>query len=409
MKEVGLLIAGIVGKTNVGKSTFFCASTLAPAKTGPYPFVTIEPNRGIASIRVNCVCKDLNVKDNPRNALCINGIRWVPVELIDVAGLVPDAHKGKGLGNKFLDDLRQADGFIHVIDAAGATDANGNLCPPGTRNPSDDVKFLENEITMWMLGILMKDWDRIVKGVSQLKEDPVVMLTERLTGLMISRKHILTVIKAHDEFNKRVDQWTESDLRFFVDCLRRESKPMVIAANKIDLPKAETNIAQLKSEFKGYTVIGCAAEAEFALRQAAKKGLISYMPGDSEFRILDDGKLSDKQKEGLKKIGDILKSWGSTGIQESIEAIYKKELKMMPVFPVEDANKYTDHKGNILPDVFLIQQGTTARGLAYRIHTDLGEGFLYAVDAKTGQKISEDYQLKDRDVVKIVSAKGVKG
>jgi len=248
-----------------------------------------------------------------------------------------------------------------------------------------------------------------VKGVSQLKEDPVAMLTERLTGLMITRKHILIVAKSHVEFNKRVDQWSEDDLRLFADCLRRESKPMVIAANKIDLPKAEDNIAQLKSEFKGYIIIGCAAEAELALRLAAKKGLIAYMPGEGEFKIIDGSKLSDKQKDGLKKIGDILKSWGSTGVQESIEAVYKKELKMIPVFPVEDANKFTDHKGNVLPDVFLIQLGTTARGLAYRIHTDLGDGFLYGVDAKTGQKISEDYILKERDVVRIVSAKGVKG
>lgn len=403
------MIAGIVGKTNVGKSTFFCATTMAPAKIGPYPFVTIEPNRGIGSVRVRCVCKDLKVTDNPRNAVCTDGVRWVPVEMIDVAGLVPDAHKGKGLGNKFLDDLRQADGFIHVIDAAGATDASGMRCTPGAREPADDIRFLEYEITMWMLGIVKKDWDKIVKGVSQMKEDPVAMLTERLTGLTITRKHVLTVLKSRDEFSKRVDQWTDEDLRLFVESLRKASKPMVIAANKIDLPKAEENISRLKSEFKDYTIIGCAAEAELALRLAAKKGLISYMPGDKEFKVLDESKLTDKQKEGLRKVEGILRSWGSTGVQEAVEAIYKKELNMIPVFPVEDAGRYTDHKGNVLPDVFLVQEGTTARGFAYKIHTDLGEGFLYAVDAKTGQKIGENHILKERDVIKIVSAKGVKG
>uniref|UniRef100_A0A7C3F129 Redox-regulated ATPase YchF n=1 Tax=Candidatus Methanomethylicus mesodigestus TaxID=1867258 RepID=A0A7C3F129_9CREN len=403
------MIAGIVGKTNVGKTTFFCAATLAPAKIGPYPFVTIEPNRGVASIRIKCVCKELGVVDSPRNSVCVDGTRWVPVELVDVAGLVPDAHKGRGLGNKFLDDLRQADGFIHVIDAAGATDASGNACQPGTRDPVEDVKFLEYEITMWMLGILKRDWDRIVKGVTQLKEDPINLISERLTGLMVTRRQVISAFKAVSERGKRIDQWDDEEIKLFVNVLRKESKPMVIAANKIDLPSAEAGIERLRAEFKGYTVIGCAAEAELALRLAAKKGLIRYMPGDPDFSIVDGAPLTDKQREGLKKIKDILSSWGSTGVQQAIEAIYLKELRMIPVFPVEDSGKLMDHRGSVLPDVFLVPDGATARGLAYRIHTDLGTGFLYAIDAKTGQKVSEDYILKERDVVKIVSAKGLKG
>jgi len=403
------MIAGVVGKTHVGKSTFFTAATLAPAKIGQVPFTTIEPNRGIASIRVKCVCQELGVKDEPRNSVCVNGIRWVPVELVDVAGLVPDAHKGRGLGNKFLDDLRQADGFIQIVDAAGCTDANGNMCEPGARDPIDDVRFLEYEITMWMLQILKKDWDRIVKGVLQLKEDPVALLSDRLTGLMITKKHILTIMKSDDVFSKRIDQWSEDNLRLFVERLRRASKPMVIAANKIDLPTAEGNIERLRSEFKEFSVVPCSAEAELALRLAAKKGLINYMAGDSEFKVLKNSELTEKQREALKRIQGILGKWGSTGVQEAVEAVYKRELKMIPVFPVEDAGKFTDHKGSVLPDVFLVQKGTTARGLAYKIHTDLGEGFLYAVNARTGQKIGEDYALKERDIIKIVSAKGLKG
>lgn len=403
------MIAGLVGKTHVGKSTFFSAATLAPAKIGKVPFTTIEPNRGVASIRVKCACTELGVKDEPRNSVCVGGTRWVPVELVDVAGLVPDAHKGRGLGNKFLDDLRQADGFIQVIDAAGCTDANGNPCEPGSRDPLDDVRFLEYEITMWMMGILRKDWDRIVKGVTQLKQDPVALLAERLAGLMVTRKHILSVVKSTAELAKRVDQWSEGDLRLFVEGVRKASKPMVIAANKIDLPSAEGNIARLEAEFKDVPVIPCSAEAELALRLADKKGVLSYMPGDHEFRVISDDALSDKQREGLRKIRELLERWGSTGVQDAVEAVYIKQLKEIPVFPVEDANKFTDHHGRVLPDVFLVPEGTTARGLAYRIHTDLGEGFLYAIDARTGQKIGEDHPLKPRDIVKIVSAKGLKG
>lgn len=405
--EFNSMIAGLVGKTHVGKSTFFSAATLAPAKIGQVPFTTIEPNRGVASIRVKCACTELGVKDEPRNSVCVHGIRWVPVELVDVAGLVPDAHKGRGLGNKFLDDLRQADGFIQVVDAAGCTDANGNACDAGARDPVEDIRFLEYEITMWMLQILKKDWDKIVKGVSQLKQDPVALLTERLTGLMITRKHILMVLKSRQELSKRVDQWSEDDLRLFVQELRRASKPMVIAANKIDLPTAEGNIARIKSEFAGVPVIPCSAEAELALRLADKKGLISYMPGDREFKMLKGDALTDKQRDGLKRIEALMAKWGGTGVQEAVETVYKRELKMIPVFPVEDANKLTDHQGRVLPDVFLVQEGTTARGLAYRIHTDLGEGFLHAINARTGQKVGEDYVLKERDIIKIVSAKGV--
>ncbi|MGC8936613.1 MAG: redox-regulated ATPase YchF [Candidatus Methanomethylicaceae archaeon] len=402
------MIAGVVGKTNVGKSTFFSAATLAPAKISNVPFTTIEPNRGVASVRVRCVCKELGVKDNPRNSTCINGIRWVPVELVDVAGLVPDAHKGRGLGNKFLDDLRQADGFIHVVDASGSTDANGNPCEPGTRDPVEDVRFLEYEITMWMFQILKKDWDKIVKGVMQLKEDLLSLLHNRLAGLMISKKHIITVIKSDGNFSKRVDQWSDDDIMMFVERIRRISKPMVIVANKVDIPTAEANVERLRAEFKDYTVIPCSAEAELALRLAAKKGLISYMPGDRGFEILKRDELSEKQKAGLTKIQELIKKWGSTGVQEAIEAVYMKKLKMIPVFPVEDAGKFTDHKGNVLPDVILMQEGSTVRDLAYKIHSDLGEGFLFAINAKTGQKVGEGYQLKSGDVIKIVSAKGLR-
>jgi hypothetical protein len=294
-----------------------------------------------------------------------------------------------------------------VVDAAGCTDANGNACDAGARDPIEDIRFLDYEITMWMLQILKKDWDKIVKGVTQLKQDLVALLSERLTGLMITRKHIFTVIKSRQEFAKRVDQWSEDDIRLFVQELRRASKPMVIAANKIDLPSAEENIGRIREEFAGVSVIPCSAEAELALRLADKKGVIGYMPGDKEYKVLKEDSLTEKQRDGLKRIGALMAKWGGTGIQDAVETVYKKELKMIPVFPVEDANKLTDHQGRVLPDVFLIQDGTTARGLAYKIHSDLGDGFLHAINARTGQKVGEDYVLKERDIIKIVSTKGV--
>jgi ribosome-binding ATPase YchF (GTP1/OBG family) len=399
------MIVGIIGKTNVGKSTFFSAATLIPVKISNVPFTTIEPNRGIASIRFHCVCKELGVKDNPRNSKCINGIRWVPVEIVDVAGLVPEAHKGRGLGNKFLDDLRQVDGFIHVVDASGSTDINGNPCELGKGDPVEDIKFVEYEIIMWLFQLLKKDWNKIVKKVIQQREDIIKVLYERLSGLMISKKHIIMALKSRDEFNKDIDKWTDNDIIEFVKILRKIAKPMVIVANKIDLPTAEDNINRIKSEFKDYIVIPCCAEAELLLRLAAKKGLIEYMPGDSSFKILKPNELNEKQKEALSKVEGIIKSWGSTGVQEALESIYKKELKMIAVFPVEDEIKLSDSKGNVLPDIFILQEGSKVIDLAYKIHTDLGNNFLYAINVKTKQKIGRDYVLKDGDVIKIVSAK----
>ncbi|MCS7098072.1 MAG: redox-regulated ATPase YchF [Candidatus Methanomethyliaceae archaeon] len=399
------MISGIIGKTNVGKSTFFSALTLLSVKISNVPFTTIEPNKGVTNIRVRCVCRDFSVKDNPMNSLCINGIRWVPIEIIDVAGLVPGAHKGKGLGNKFLDDLRQVDGFIHVVDAAGSTDISGNPCEIGKGDPVEDIKFVENEITMWIFQILKKDWDKLVKRVLQVKEDPVSVLYERLAGLMIDKKFITSVLKGDAIFEKNLDKWSDQDILEFVNRLRRISKPMVIAANKIDIPKAEENIERLRNTFKEYSIIPCSAEAELLLRLAAKKGIINYMPGDSTFEIIRGEALTDKQRNALMKVRDVLMSWGSTGVQQAIETLYRKELKMIAVFPVENATKLTDHKGNVLPDVILLQEGSTAIDLAYKIHSDLGKNFIFAINVKTGQRIGENYILKDGDVIKIVAGK----
>ncbi|RLE50607.1 MAG: redox-regulated ATPase YchF [Candidatus Methanomethylicota archaeon] len=399
---------GIVGKTNVGKTTFFCAATLAPAKIASYPFTTIEPNRGIAYVQVECVCKKLGVRDNPVNSMCIDGIRYVPVELVDVAGLVPDAWKGRGLGNKFLDDLRQADALIHVLDVAGATDINGTPCNPGMHDPAEDVVFLEKEIDMWIYQILKRDWDRLVKAAKTRVGGFAELLSDRLSGLSISRRHVVKALQDVGLDALDPSKWCDDDLLRFVDALRKLSKPMLIAANKIDLPTAEENIKKLRTAFPDKVIIPCSAEAELALRQAAQRGLIRYRPGDKDFEILKPNELTEKQLNALKFIKKLLEKWGSTGVQEVINTAYLKLLDMIPVFPVEDVNKLTDHHGNVLPDVYLVPRGTTARQLAYRIHSDLGDTFLYAINAVTGERVGEDYVLKEGDVIKVVATKAIK-
>ncbi|MEM2108243.1 MAG: redox-regulated ATPase YchF [Candidatus Bathyarchaeia archaeon] len=397
-------LLGVIGKPNTGKSTFFSAATLAPAEIANYPFTTIKPNRGIGYVRTPCVHEEFQVKDNPRNSLCLYGVRLVPVEIIDIAGLVPGAWEGRGLGNQFLDEIRKADALIHIVDASGSTDCEGRLCKPGEHDPLEDVRFLEREITMWIASIIKKDWAKLARTAEAESKDLHSMLEERLSGLGIRRSHIFESIRKVGLSADKPTSWSEEDFLKFVDTLRRISKPMLIVANKIDMPTAETNYERLRK--LDYIVVPCCAEAELALRRAAEKQLIDYTPGDCNFRILQPEKLSQNQIKALESIREkVLVKHGSTGVQDAINMAYFKLLNMITVYPVEDMEHLSDHDGRVLPDVYLVPYGTTARKFAYLIHTELGEGFIYAVDARERKRIGEDAVLRDRDVISIVSAK----
>jgi len=405
MRKSQSKLLGLVGKPNVGKSTFFSAATLAPAEIANYPFTTIRPNRGIGYVRTPCVCREFNVKDNPVNSLCINGIRLIPVELIDCAGLVPGAWQGRGLGNQFLDEIRKADALIHIVDASGGTDIEGRTCKPGTHDPVEDARFLEVEITMWMVNILKRDWPKIArKAETESSVDLLKVLEERLSGLQIKRTHIFEAIRTAELNPEKPTSWSEEDFIKFVDTLRKVAKPMLIAANKIDIPPAEENVERLKE--LGYIVVPCCAEAELALRRASEKNLIEYTPGDCNFKILQREKLTENQLKALETIREkILLKYGSTGVQDAINTAFFKLLNMIVVYPVEDIEHLTDHKGNVLPDAYLVPYGTTAREFAYIIHSELGETFIYAIEARNKKRVGETYILKDRDVISIVSAK----
>jgi ribosome-binding ATPase YchF (GTP1/OBG family) len=397
-------MVGVVGKPNTGKSTFFSAATLVPVEIASYPFTTIKPNRGIGYIRSPCVCREFNLKDNPQNSLCLDGIRLIPVELIDCAGLVPGAWQGRGLGNQFLDEIRKADALIHIVDAAGATDSEGKTCKPGTHDPTEDVKFLETEITMWFAQILKRDWSKLARTAESATTDLFILLENRLSGLAIKRSHIIEALRKTKLNAEKPTAWSDDDLVVFLDLLRRVSKPMLIAANKIDLPHAEENVERLKK--LGYMVIPCSALAELALRRAAEKELINYKPGDCNFTITKPEELTDDQKKKLRMVQEkLLQKFESTGVQQAINMAFFQLLNMIVVYPVEDLEHLSDHKGRVLPDAYIVPYGTTARQLAYKIHTELGESFIYAMEAHEKKRIGEDHILKDRDVISIVSAK----
>ncbi|MEJ2272879.1 MAG: YchF-related putative GTPase, partial [Candidatus Bathyarchaeota archaeon] len=327
-----------------------------------------------------------------------------PVELIDVAGLVPGAWEGRGLGNQFLDEIRKADALIHVVDVSGSTDCEGKICRPGENDPLEDVKFLDNEIIMWMNQILKKDWSKMARTAESGKEDLISLLESRLSGLAIKRYHIIESLRKTDLNLDKPEHWTDDDIFEFLRILRTVSKPTLIAANKIDLPYAEENIERLKES--GYEVVPCSAEAELALRRAGEKSLINYTPGDCKLTLKNSEKLTVAQKRALNLIQEqILYKFGSTGIQKAINTAFLQLLQMITVYPVEDSEHLSDHRGRVLPDVYLVPYGTTARQLAYVIHSELGDSFIHAIDIRGKNRIGEDYILKDRDVISIISAK----
>ena len=388
---------GLAGKPNGGKSTFFKSSTLANVEIANYPFTTIDANHGIGFARSVCPCVEMD----ERCGNCRGGFRFVPVELIDVAGLVPDAHLGKGLGNEFLDNLRQADVIIDVVDASGSTDEGGNTVEIGSYDPLKEVDFIERELSMWFYGIIKRDWGRTSR---KIQSDGMKVLAEKLAGLGVGEQEIKRSI-CDTELPEKTSLWKEGDLRLFSETVIRRSKPIIIAANKMDIAPEE-NLARLKRlDERGYKVILTSAAGELALRMAEKNDFIRYLPGDEDFEIVDDRRLNEKQLDALKYIKIMMKRGGGTGVQKAINTAVFDLLKMIVVYPVENERKYTDKNGNVLPDAFLLKKGSKTKDLAYQVHSEIGDGFLFAIDARKKMRLGEDYELKENDIIKIVSSR----
>ncbi|MFH1787490.1 MAG: redox-regulated ATPase YchF [archaeon] len=390
------MLIGLVGKPSCGKSTFFKAATLANVLIAPYPFATIQPNHGMGYVKVECIDKEFGVQCNPSKGYCINGIRFVPVELMDVAGLVEGASEGKGMGNKFLDDLRQADAFIHIVDVSGETNEKGEK----TENyeVTKDIEMLENELDLWYLGILKKIWKSFARTMQIEKSDFSKSVAKQFSGLKVTEENVKAVARNFDV--SKAAEWSDQELSNFARSLRNETKPMIIVANKVDMPKGKENYEKLKKEFSSLKIIPCSADSELALREASKAGLIKYLPGENSFEIVKG--INEKQKEALDKIKkNVLEIFGSTGVQEILNKIVFEMLNYIAVFPA--GGKLKDSKGNILPDCFLVPNGSTALDFAFNIHTDLGNKFIKAIDARTKQVIGKEHKLKHRDGIEIIT------
>ena len=385
---------GLVGKPNAGKSTFFTAATSATAQIGDYPFTTIDKNVGIAYVRKPCPSKELGLDPNPNNSLSVDGIRFIPIEVIDVAGLVPGAHEGKGMGNKFLDDLRQADVLIQIVDCSGTTDLEGNTVEGA--DPLDEIKFLEDELHHWIGEIVVRNWSRSARAVES-GEKIENFLSERLAGLKFTREQVILSLRKA-KISKPVMHWGSEEGLTLAGYLQKIGKPIVIAANKADI-SSKDNIGKLDKA----SAIITAADYELALKNATKAGLITYNSGDSDFSLNDEGQLNDGQKKALETIRQFLKKNGSTGVQDCIETAVLEKLDLIAVYPVEDETHFTDSQGRVLPDAYLVPRESTAHDLAYKVHTDIGDSFIRAIDCRSKRIIGKDYELQDGDIIKIVA------
>ncbi len=391
---------GLVGKPNVGKSTLFAAATLAEAAIGNYPFTTIQPNVGVGHVRVPDPGAELGVASTPRTGRVVGATRLVPVELVDVAGLVPGAHQGRGLGNQFLNDLSRADALIHVVDASGGTDPEGNVVAAHSHDPAADIRFLEEEIDLWILGLVEDGWDRMAKRVQQEGRKLEVAVAEKLGGIGISEAVAAKALRTAELAGKKPIEVDAAGRRRLATALRHASKPMVVALNKADNADDAT-LARLAAAASVPTA-KVSAQSELALQKAAAAGALDYHAGAASFAVRKD--LSEPQRKGLDYIRThVLDRFGSTGVAAALEAAVFGLLGRIPVYPVEDESKLTDKDGRVLPDCHLVPPGTTARQLAGRVHTDLAEHFIRAIDCRTKRAIGADHELKAGDVVKIVA------
>jgi len=390
---------GLVGKPSVGKSTFFNAATMNDVPEGAYPFTTIDPSVGEAYVRVECAAPEFDETCTPNTGYCDDGVRFVPTKIVDVAGLIPGAHEGAGLGNQFLTDLNETDVLVHVVDFSGKTDIEGE--PTEDHDPREDIDFLETELDQWYLDVLEKGIESFQSGYVTEDDDIEEELAEQMSAFQIVEDEIKLLIRRVD-VGFDPDAWDAEDRLALAREIRKETKPMVIAANKMDTPEAQANWEEITddTEYDHLEFVPASAHAEKALKTAAENDVVDYRPGDGEFDIVGD--VSDEQEAGLEQIREFVDEYGSTGVQDALEAALFDVLGVTPVFP-GGANGLGNERGEVLPDCYLLPPDSTAEDFAYSLHSDIGEGFLHAIDCRSNRQCGASYKLEERDVLEVVT------
>ncbi|KAI9205513.1 P-loop containing nucleoside triphosphate hydrolase protein [Polychytrium aggregatum] len=383
------ILLAFVGKPSAGKSSFLNAVTDAQAKVGNFPFTTIKPNHGVSYIPVDCPCKRFGkqAQCSPRYGKCIDGTRYLPIKILDVAGLVPGASEGQGLGNQFLDDLRTADALIHVVDVSGTTDQNGK--ETAGYDPINDINWLRSEIHNWVFNNLHKRWGSIVRRHVAIKALPAETLQNQFSG------YGSTVSLCHRFMEKcgikeALETWDDDTLHAIVDAFLDERFPTVIALNKIDLPDSDKNIDRICRKYDESRIVLTSALAEVFLRKLHKQKFIKYFEGTDSFELAEDQidpseeeklkPLDEKTRSRLEKVQDmVLFRYGHTGVLEAVKKAVDL-LGMIPVYPVKNINNFSSfgRDNRVFRDCLLVPPETTVRDLAKMVHPDLDKYYLYA-------------------------------
>ncbi|KAF7195581.1 putative GTP-binding protein [Pseudocercospora fuligena] len=422
-------LIGLVGKPSSGKSTTLNSLTDTTAKVVwirrecNFPFTTIEPNRAIGYLHIQCACSRTSIPGNqpqspgdppvlstrckPNYGACQKGIRSVPIELLDVAGLVPGAHQGKGLGNKFLDDLRHADALIHVVDVSGTTDAEGKA----TRgyDPSQDIAWLRSEIVNWVLGNLMQKWGGIKRRHTAVKATPVETLQGQFSGYGSTAA---VVARTLDKLNLKIPlpDWDDETIKRVVEAFIDEKFPTVLALNKIDHPDADKNVSKIAKSEKPERIVLCSAISEVFLRRLVKQGFIHYIPGsefvDTREDLVEQG---DSDGGGLKEMDEKLKTrienmkdmvlyrFGSTGVNQVLTRA-SELLGLTPVFPVRNIGTFGSGEAGtaggdraaVFRDCVLVKKGSTVGDVYRKV---MGDAPLAYVETVGGVRVSEDDEV----------------
>ncbi|KAK5136521.1 hypothetical protein LTR08_002865 [Meristemomyces frigidus] len=417
-------LIALVGKPSSGKSTTLNSLTDYSAKVGNFPFTTIDPNRAIGYLQIPCACSRPNLPGNqpanpgeappfqqrckPNYGFCHAGTRSVAIDLLDVAGLVPGAHQGKGLGNKFLNDLRTADAMIHVVDVSGTTDAEGKA----TRgyDPSADIIWLRSEIVAWVLGNLMHKWGGIKRRHTAVKATAIETLQAQFSGYGSTHAVVARTLDRLPALTKQpLQEWTDPTIAAVVNAFVDEKFPTIIALNKIDHADADKNVAKIAKLEKPERLVLCSAISEVFLRKLAKQGFIQYTPGSevvlTREDLLEAGEadggglkpLDDKLKTRIENLKDlVLYRFGSTGVNQVLTRAAEL-LGLVPVFPVKNVATFGSGGGMmgdvgqpVFRDCVLVPRGSTVRDVYRKI---MGDAPLAYVEAVGGVRVGEEDEV----------------
>ncbi|KAL0587653.1 hypothetical protein ABG067_002672 [Albugo candida] len=415
------VIIGCVGKPSAGKSTFFNAVTDGKAKTGNFPFTTIEPNEGITYFMSQCPCVAKNKSSvcQPRYGKCVQGTRHIPIKLLDVAGLIPGASEGAGLGNKFLDDLRHANVLMHIIDVSGRTNEKGEETIG--YDPINDAEWLTREIHSWIYTNLHKRWNTIARRHQATKSTLLKTFLNQLSGYGASASLIGPML---DQLGYKdpcdLSTWSDREIAGLVSQFMSDRFPTILVLNKVDHGgETDKNIERIVEKYGSNHCFVCSAAAECFLRAAVKQRYIDYEPGSMFFSTAEDEAQTGSTESGsaslipadtkianrLAKVSDmVLFRYGSTGVRAAINAAVQA-CDVVVVYPVKSLKKFSTNPNGkgVFGDAILIKRDSTIRELAFRVSQNVGYHFAFA-EGEDGRKLAEDDPIvQDKMIIKITT------